>query len=179
MNIKARIGLAIAVVATALSLVFAIAAIAVEESAPDPSPESAVEGCVATFSGVDGTVTRTFSGSCPATQAQADATCTEATARFNNLAKNTCIKFQGKECRNAPFAPPGSGTVSCTNNPGYVSKNVKCEFIKDAKCLLVSECNQICETRNRDCITACGNNAACKQGCQTKFEACRVACNDP
>ncbi len=200
MDTKGRIGLAIAVIATALSLVMAMASATIVT--PPDFAETFLKGCFVVVT-ADQTVIRDQSFTTPSTcaahgnlntNAIMNRLCERALTDWFALTKNKCAAivlpppFIGET---KPFSPckmsavswrlaEGSQVRSCEEDPGHFSKLI-CTVKANAICAPPGDCQKTCTTVFKaSCDEFCGtDNAACKQACVAEEMRCKMACADP
>jgi len=195
MDVKARIGLGIALIATIISLFVAFASIGAETAVAAPAPDSSIAKCEAANGAVtDITVVKdiTVAGPCPSaaqllTDARLNTLCKETQESWISQAKKSCVTVSGERaCTiNSPWATIfiRSGLADTRKcdvvDPGHIVK-LTCTTKDTPICSHMRDCVKDCERIKKICLSTCGDdNAPCRQKCVSDMGACIDTCIDP
>ncbi len=195
MDVKARIGLGIALISTIISLFFVIASIGAEKAVAAPAPDSSIAKCEAANDVVtDITVVKdiTVSGPCPSavqlrTDENLNKVCKETQESWISQAKKSCVAVSGERaCTiNSPIATIliRSGladTRKCVADPGYDEAKLTCTTKYTPICSHMRDCARDCERIKKLCLSTCGDgNAPCREKCASDMGICIDTCIDP
>jgi len=183
MDTKGRIGLAIAVIATVLSLVMILSALA------EPSQQSSITQCGQIEGNPNPQVEvrdRTFTtpSNCLAhgnlfTNSFMNALCDAAHQTAVNKANNQCVdKGKPLPCRLVPAvaAFDFEETRTCEEDPGHFSK-LTCKVEQKVICTHMKFCQNDCLNILKRCQDGCGtDNPLCKQKCVEENQKCQMIC---
>lgn len=195
MDVKARIGLWVALIATAIALILSVGMVAAQSRLIDPAPDSSIKKCQDANNAVNEIVVvkeMDVPGSCPPdSQLRNDATlnnlCKDAQESWISQAKNACRTASGvKPCTtNAAIANILiRGGIADTRkcevlDPGHVVR-FTCTTKETPICSHTRDCMNDCVLIRKTCLSTCPkNDKICEDKCFDTFFSCLTTCVDP